>query len=195
MAARMRPDDRRESIHRSALTVITRDGFQAATTRAIAEEAGITHSLLHRYFATRDELVATAFDIAASEEIERFAVEISAIDDLDDRLRWLCEPVDRPHYQLWIDAWGEASRNGALRSSLRRHHRSWRAATAALLAEGVSAGRWHCDDPDGTADRILAAFDGHAVQHYVFRHISAATHHELNLRAVRDLLGIADPPG
>lgn len=190
MATRMRPEDRRDSICRSALTVITRDGFQAATTRAIAEEAGITHSLLHRYFATRDELVATAFDVAATEEIERFDVELAAIDDLEGRLRWLCEPVDRPHYQLWFDAWGEADRNPALRASLRRHHRSWRRAVAALLADGAAASRWRCDDPEVVADRILAAFDGNAVQHYVFRHISAATHHRRNLEVVHGLLAL-----
>ncbi len=185
----MRPDERREHICRCALTVITRDGFQATTTRSIAEQAGITHSLLHRYFTNRDELVATAFDVAATEEIARFDDELSRIDDLDARLAWLCEPVDRPHYQLWIDAWGEASRNPALRASLRRHHRSWRRAVTALLASGAAAGRWRCEDPELTADRILAAFDGNAVQHYVFHHISAATHRRRNAQAVDELLG------
>jgi TetR/AcrR family transcriptional regulator len=43
-------------IHRAAAVVFARDGFQGATTQAIAEQAGLSKQQLHYYIAGKEEL-------------------------------------------------------------------------------------------------------------------------------------------
>ncbi len=49
---------RRAALIQAALRVIARDGVAAATTRAIAAEAGMSLASLHYVFASRDELIS-----------------------------------------------------------------------------------------------------------------------------------------
>ncbi|NBU27281.1 MAG: TetR/AcrR family transcriptional regulator [Caulobacteraceae bacterium] len=48
-------------IERAALEVFVRDGVDAATTRAIAMEAGVSEGALYRHFRSKDELATGLF--------------------------------------------------------------------------------------------------------------------------------------
>ncbi len=48
-------------IERAALEVFVRDGVDAATTRAIAIEAGVSEGALYRHFRSKDELATGLF--------------------------------------------------------------------------------------------------------------------------------------
>ncbi len=50
----------------AARTVLRRDGLGGATIEAIAAEAGVARSTLYRNWATRDEVLAAAFDDAVN---------------------------------------------------------------------------------------------------------------------------------
>lgn len=54
----MSVDERRERLLGAAVRVMTRDGAGAATTRAVAAEAGMRASTFHYCFTSRDEMVA-----------------------------------------------------------------------------------------------------------------------------------------
>jgi AcrR family transcriptional regulator len=56
---RRRPDadGRRAELVEAAGRVVARDGIAAATTRRIAEEAGLPQGLVHYWFASKDELL------------------------------------------------------------------------------------------------------------------------------------------
>ncbi len=56
--ARMSVDERRALLLDAALVVMARDGVAAATTRAIAAEAGMALASFHYCFRSRDELLA-----------------------------------------------------------------------------------------------------------------------------------------
>lgn len=60
----------REALVRAALTVVARDGVQAATTRAIAAEAGLPLASFHYAFSSRDELMAEVVRYAVGREVE-----------------------------------------------------------------------------------------------------------------------------
>ncbi|MBT0567192.1 TetR/AcrR family transcriptional regulator [Williamsia sp. CHRR-6] len=50
----------RQLLIEAALRVLSRDGTQAATTRRIAEEAGVQQGQVHYWFADKDELLEEA---------------------------------------------------------------------------------------------------------------------------------------
>ncbi len=54
-------ESRREDLINAALKLIGDGGPQAATVRAIADEAGVTAGLIRHYFNTKEELVRTAY--------------------------------------------------------------------------------------------------------------------------------------
>jgi len=54
-------ESRREDLINAALKLIGDGGPQAATVRAIADEAGVTAGLIRHYFHTKEELVRSAY--------------------------------------------------------------------------------------------------------------------------------------
>jgi AcrR family transcriptional regulator len=53
--------DSQERLERAALTTFARLGFQRATVRDVAGEAGVSQGLLYHYFRTKDELLVAVF--------------------------------------------------------------------------------------------------------------------------------------
>ncbi|MEM6769122.1 MAG: TetR/AcrR family transcriptional regulator [Bacteroidota bacterium] len=58
-----------QKIHRAAIDVFTRKGYDGAKTRDIAKAAGITVATLHYYHRTKDQL----FHLVAKESMEEFS--------------------------------------------------------------------------------------------------------------------------
>lgn len=71
------PDQRRAAILSAAVTVLQDEG-QSATTRTIAEAAGVAEGTLFRAFATKEELVCAALDQAFDP-----APVLGLLDDVD----------------------------------------------------------------------------------------------------------------
>ncbi|WP_460436468.1 TetR/AcrR family transcriptional regulator [Angustibacter speluncae] len=66
----MSADERRERLLDAAVRLMTRDGVAAATTRAVAAEAGMRVSTFHYCFASRDEMIALVVQrLSASERL------------------------------------------------------------------------------------------------------------------------------
>jgi AcrR family transcriptional regulator len=53
--------DTRTLIERAALTLFVREGYDAATTRLIAAEAGISEGAIYRHFRSKEELGGSLF--------------------------------------------------------------------------------------------------------------------------------------
>ncbi len=157
-----RSDTRRELLD-ATRRVIQRDGLSNATVGEITREAGASLGLLNYHFPSKDDVVAEAFAALAGEELEQLQ-KLSRIHERPaDRLVAFIESLDwenHPAWRVWIDSWGQSVRTEALRGTLERFARGWRAVLAQVLADGVHDGCWHCEHPDETAGRIVAAFDG-----------------------------------
>lgn len=67
-------------------------------------------------------------------------------------------------FQLWLDAWAEASRRPALGATSRRLNVAWQRLIAATISDGIDEGAMFCDDPDATAWRALSLLDGLSLQ-------------------------------
>lgn len=66
-AHRMRGEDRREQLLDCALEQFGRRGYEATSTRDIADAAGVTDGLIYKYFASKEELLEAVLARAAQQ--------------------------------------------------------------------------------------------------------------------------------
>lgn len=120
-AATPRPRDAdatRASILDAAETVFCARGFSAATTSAIAAEAGVTKSLLHHHFGSKENLwravVERRFDAYARLQwdlLERPELDLSAFrDSVDALFRFLGANPEFVRLRAWENAAREEAR-------------------------------------------------------------------------------------
>lgn len=153
------PEERRTEVVEAAFRLLSRDGVEALTMRAVAKEAGCTIGLINHWFQSKDHLVDAALDRAVSSARERSAkaignsnisaekalAEFLPLDDVrKSELRvWLAFwalGVSRPHMQDLHEA-----RYMALRDELKRE----------ALTRGVPA-----DKTTLYADIVMPLIDG-----------------------------------
>jgi DNA-binding transcriptional regulator YbjK len=153
---------RREQILDATLRVIGRDGREAVTHRAVAEEAGVPLGSTTYYFDSRDDLLGQALEHVARKEIERHrmlgeelrkAKTPRALADLlvnelifeaEDRVAYIAE------YELWLEA--------GRRADLREAATAW--CDAVQLAVAGAMERLGSTDAAADASLVVAAIDG-----------------------------------
>ncbi|MFE5670666.1 TetR/AcrR family transcriptional regulator [Agromyces sp. NPDC056523] len=189
MATRLDPAERREQILDATLRLVARDGFAGVTLRDVAAEVGVVHGLIRHYFATREQLVAAAFDaavLAESVQDDELAERLEPVAALAD---WL-STTPREHYLVWIDAWSEAPRNPELHAALTRHHRDSDLRLARIIERNVATGAASSDDPEADARMLTALVDGVAVQHHALGLIDEAEADRMVFAAAEARLGM-----
>lgn len=67
MKTRMKGDQRREAIVRSAIHLFAEKGFRGATTRELAAAAGVTEPVLYRHFRTKRDLYTAILEAGVRE--------------------------------------------------------------------------------------------------------------------------------
>jgi AcrR family transcriptional regulator len=166
--ARMSPVERRSAIVTAALAVMMRKGMAATTVRDVAEQMGTSSGLIHHYFASMDDLLAAAFDRAASQDLDLTREAMADSDDPLRRLTTFFSTYTRAEqdwaFQLWLDAWSEASRRPAVQATSMRLNIAWQRLLADTITSGVHAGSMTCADPSASAWRVLSLLDGLALQ-------------------------------
>ncbi len=166
--ARMPPAERRSAIVEAALRVMTRKGMAATTVRDVADQMGTSSGLIHHYFASMDDLLAVAFDQAASQDLQLTQVAMSRGRDAVERLTTFFGTYTRAEqdwaFQLWLDAWSEAARRPAVRATSQRLNVAWQRLLAETITAGVAEATMTCADPHSSAWRILSLLDGLALQ-------------------------------
>ncbi len=164
----MEPAERRQLILDATLAVMLRKGLAATTVRDVAQEMGSSPGLVHHYFASMDELLATAFEQAAASGLDHTRAAVAAVHDPAGRLRAFFATYIRAEqdwaFQLWLDAWAEAVRRPVLQATSRRLNVAWQQLLVDVIESGVGAGVFRCTNPEGAAWRILSLLDGLALQ-------------------------------
>jgi AcrR family transcriptional regulator len=174
----MRPSvepERREQLIAAAARVVARSGYDAATVRDVAREAGVSTGVIAYYFDGKDDLLAHVLREASRRFRQRLDEASAAAETPRERLLALGEaatPADpeavRAH-ALWIEFWARAARDPALAGLTVRIYDGWRRAIAEAVGAGQRAGAFRADaDPDAFARGYAAAVDGlatHVVLH------------------------------
>ena len=172
--ARLSPARRRSAIVDAAVDVMLRRGM-AATVRDVAEQMGSSSGLIHHYFASMDDLLAAAFEQAASRDLHTTREAMARCDGAVSQLRTFFATYARAEqdwaFQFWLDAWAEAARRPAVRETSERLNVAWQRLLADTVRAGVADGVLSCDDPDAAAWRMLSLLDGLALQTVAHRDV------------------------
>jgi AcrR family transcriptional regulator len=82
---RMKSEDRRAAIVRSAILVFAEKGFRGATTRELAQAAGVTEPVLYQHFAAKSDLYSAIIEAKAGEVLGNAEALAKLAESRDDR--------------------------------------------------------------------------------------------------------------
>ena len=152
------------------MKLIAREGIHDVRIARIAMEAGVSASLLHYHFASRDALLAEALEhsyelaadirIGGGEEPRGATAKLAAMIDQ-------CLPSPgalHDDWLLWVELWRHAARRPELRPTAARLYARMYAWFGEAIAEGIAGGEFTVSDPARTVDRLLALIDGYGIR-------------------------------
>jgi AcrR family transcriptional regulator len=162
----------RERILAAAVERIASDGIDEVRIARIAMDAGVSTSLVHYHFATREALLEQALEY--SYELAGDIRIGEGEGDAPDHTHKLAAMVDQclPYpgmlerdWILWVELWLRAVRHPELRPTATRLYGRLRAWFAEAIVAGVEAGEFAAvADPESLADRIVSLCDGLGVR-------------------------------
>jgi AcrR family transcriptional regulator len=154
----------------AAVKLIAREGIHDVRIARIAMEAGVSASLLHYHFASRDSLLAEAlehsYELAGDIRIGGAGEPGGA----SERLRWMidqCLPAPgslHDDWMLWVELWLHAARRPELRPTAARLYARMHAWFKDAIVAGEKGGEFRVAQRDRTIDRLLALIDGYGIR-------------------------------
>ncbi|MFI6919834.1 TetR/AcrR family transcriptional regulator [Nonomuraea spiralis] len=159
-------DERRAEVLSAARRVIVRDGIDAATTRAIAKEAGYSNGVLAHYFADKDEILLSALRQSHQRIRARLTRKVEGVTGLAALREVLLDnlPLDGERTQesrLEVSFWSRSLASERLAEVQRAEADELRAAVRELLGQARAAGELRTDgNLDDLAEHLLALVDG-----------------------------------
>jgi AcrR family transcriptional regulator len=121
----------REQICRAAAAVIAREGLPGTTMRMVAEEAGVSTGMLNHYFSNRQDVLTQTLVYVTERSQERYRRAIGGLPPGRGRLEALLDSVlgddeeANETWHVWINAYGEAIRLPALRTTIEERLAEW----------------------------------------------------------------------
>jgi AcrR family transcriptional regulator len=162
----------RERILAAAVERIASDGIDDMRIARVATDAGVSTSLVHYHFETREALLAEALeysyelagDIRIGEAEGEVAGHVERLAGLVDQFLPYPGILERD-WILWVELWLRAVRHEELRPTAARLYARMRTWFAEAIAAGVEAGEFDgAADAELIADRVLALCDGFGVR-------------------------------
>jgi TetR/AcrR family transcriptional regulator, transcriptional repressor of bet genes len=141
---------RRAALISAALDCIAQGGPQSATTRAMADRAGVTPGLIRHYFATKEDLISAAFEALMTrlteDSSDRLADEPgTARAHPVARLRSFVEAalsppvVDKRALALWAGFMQMVPRDAGMRAVHHRTYLGFRDRLEGLIGDALAA--------------------------------------------------------
>jgi len=156
-----------DEIRWAAFGVLVEAGFDEFTTQKVADEAGVSQSLVHYYYDTKSDLVYAVFangidhlteaveERAATEdprerllELARYMLRGEGMDDFETA-------VDFARLLLEIEA--KAPYDERLREAVEHNNETLEAYVADAVRDGIESGQFRAVDPGAFAATYVAA--------------------------------------
>jgi AcrR family transcriptional regulator len=189
----------RERILAAAVERIARHGIDEVRIARIAMDAGVSTSLVHYHFETREALLEQALEYSyeLAGDVRLAAGEGDALESVQRLAAMIDQFLPYPgilerDWILWVELWLRAVRHPEMRPTAARLYARMRDWFAEAIANGVERGELRATaDPEQIADRVLALADGYGVRvlfgdlevEHARREIWAALAHDLGLPA------------
>jgi AcrR family transcriptional regulator len=182
-------EQRRTEILQVTCDVVIERGFAATRINDVAKKLGVSSSLIHYHFDSKEQLLAEAFAYYARKDLAESEAEIeaapTAIEQLDRAIHnYVPEGSGDMEWMLWIDGWGEALRNPMMRTISQELDEHSIGLMERVIDHGVQTGEFSCADPRASAIRITGLVDGLAVQFAAHDGIMDRTDFIRHVRAV-----------
>jgi len=146
--------------------VMVQDGFDGFTTQAVADEAGVSQSLVHYYFERKEDLVVAMFENGLDYLTDAVEEEVGA-DDPRDRLLGLARHImvaedeeSLTFIRVILGLQSRAPYDERLREAARYRRAFLRDYVEAAVDEGIEAGRFRDVDSETFAAMFVAATTG-----------------------------------
>jgi TetR/AcrR family transcriptional regulator, cholesterol catabolism regulator len=173
-AARLtRAQRRSEQLLTAAARLMERDGSQAVSMQAVAEEAGVSVGLIYRYFGGKDDLllavivdVLDAFSTRVPDAIE--AAGANPVERLAAAFRAYCEVIDEHRHAAVLTYRESKSLSEAGRERIKELEVATSEPLRAVLREGIDAGELVDVDVELVSYDLLLMAHGWALKHWYF---------------------------
>jgi AcrR family transcriptional regulator len=191
----------RERILAAAVERIARDGIDEARIARIAMDAGVSPSLVHYHFETREALLEQALEYSYELAGDvRLAEEGERLDSVERLAAMIDQFLPYPgllerDWILWVELWLRAVRHPELQPTAARLYERMRDWFLDAIVTGIERGDLRTGlEPERVADRILALCDGYGLR-VLFRDLDVEHARREIWTAVAGELGLpAEPP-
>ncbi|WP_223586815.1 TetR/AcrR family transcriptional regulator [Microbacterium sp. OVT16B] len=162
-------DQRRRDIVEVAKSIILKGGFEAATMRSIAAEAGFANGALKHYFPGKESIVAATFETILEQMAEGVAADTAESASAEDALRgWLEATIPRDAEQIaagrvLLALWEYAMSNESLAELYRSHLANWRTSLIARMEAARDEGAIREQDYTAAANEYISVAVGATV--------------------------------
>lgn len=164
------PDDMEppELLMEATVRVLADEGLHGLTLRKVAERAEKNRGLVHYYFESKDDLLASLLDhiLSGTKELIGIVDSDAPIDKLWMALRFHAygpggiDEAGRDYYLAILQLQALAPHDPDVRRRLTRNHQHMVDVVTAILREGIDEGTFRAVDPTVTAVVLLALIDG-----------------------------------
>jgi AcrR family transcriptional regulator len=154
----------------AAVKLIAREGIDDVRIARIAMEAGVSASLLHYHFTSRDSLLAEALEHSYELAGDMRTGHEDEPAHSSERIAWMidqCLPAPgslHDDWMLWVELWLHAARRPELRPTAARLYARMHEWFADTIDVGMQTGEFTVADRDRTIDRLLALIDGYGIR-------------------------------
>jgi AcrR family transcriptional regulator len=166
---RLKAPQRREQLIEVATKVFAKWGYNAATTAAIAQAAGVTEPILYRHFASKQDLFIAITRAMSEQTLRHWHDLIENAPTATDKIRTIAREFPN-HIDRLEDAYHVihgalvTSRDRKVLNVMREHYTQSERFFSTIITEGQNTGEFRADlDPKIPAWQLINTGIGYAM--------------------------------
>ena len=145
--------------------MVVTQGAHALRIGNVALEAGVSRTLVHYYFSTRQELLRATFAYSEDRRVEALEAELAGLatglERAERALDRTLDPALEEVPALWNEVWSSVRDDDDLRPLVQQRYRAWAERIVRLIEEARADGSVpQTVDSEAAGWRLAAAADG-----------------------------------